>query len=503
MTSSFINNQLKLIVIISILLLGGSTLNQSQGQEIPNPVFSFTYLSPTGNSAREAYSLLLVETLPKAGIGITKHEITDFTSMSRRAWAWDGGYPIPLFDGGGFDALSVGLSGYMSYDPTSRYHTDSVNPTGLNMFDYGNTTTDAMIEAYTSATDFDARDVAAKIFQKSLRNDLPSLAIYNTVNLHVVREAMNWDVSDALWKTFGVDGLRWANITGGADTEFSWGHPYGLNELDPITVTQYMSRKVMGGIFPGLYNRDPVDKKFKPALAAGPITWNGLEATVSLRTDVTFSTGEAMTAADVKNSWEWVLTDSTGTKGKGNVLPYIVSNDSIEVVDDHTVKFIFAQPHFDPELILNSAAIMPLSVIGNVTHPKITNYDLTDCALICVVGTGPFMYDAIDTVAKEIRLKAVPSWWGGGIASDAVYFPFYATKAAALVAIKAGDVDYIDHNYVVQLAEVAGAVGVEGIEGVITGGTQLVALNLNHPIYGTGADTPLGKQDPTRAAEAA
>ncbi|MHA2029578.1 MAG: ABC transporter substrate-binding protein, partial [Candidatus Kariarchaeaceae archaeon] len=109
----------------------------------------------------------------------------------------------------------------------------------------------------------------------------------------------------------------------------------------------------------------------------------------------------------------------------------------------------------------------------------------------------------IDTVAKEIRLKAVPSWWGGGIASDAVYFPFYATKAAALVAIKAGDVDYIDHNYVVQLAEVAGAVGVEGIEGVITGGTQLVALNLNHPIYGTGADTPLGKQDPTRAAEAA
>jgi len=28
-------------------------------------------------------------------------------------------------------------------------------------------------------------------------------------------------------------------------------------------------------------------------------------------------------------------------------------------------------------------------------------------------------------------------------------------------------------------------------------------LNMNHPVFGTGVETPLGKQDPSRAAEAA
>ncbi|MHA2100525.1 MAG: ABC transporter substrate-binding protein, partial [Candidatus Kariarchaeaceae archaeon] len=188
---------------------------------------------------------------------------------------------------------------------------------------------------------------------------------------------------------------------------------------------------------------------------------------------------------------------------KGDIVPYLASNDSIVVVDDHTVKFIFEEPYFNPESILAYGTIMPLSVIGNVTHPKITNYDLTDCALTCVIGTGPYEYDAIDTVAKEIRLKAVTNWWGGDVAADTIYFPFYADKAAAQVAIKAGEVDFIDNNYVSQEAEIAGAAGVTGYTGIMTGGTQMVSLNLNHPVYGTGVETPLGKDDPTRAAEGA
>ena len=32
---------------------------------------------------------------------------------------------------------------------------------------------------------------------------------------------------------------------------------------------------------------------------------------------------------------------------------------------------------------------------------------------------------------------------------------------------------------------------------------QHICYNLRHPVFGTGVDTPLGKQDPSRAAEAA
>ncbi|MHA2099165.1 MAG: hypothetical protein ACW99A_10790, partial [Candidatus Kariarchaeaceae archaeon] len=223
-------NHLLVGLLIAGFMLTSVFTASAQEEEVPDAVFELTYLSPTGNSAREAYSLLLVETFPKAGIGITKHEITDFTTMSKRAWAWDGGYPIPLFDGGGFDVLSVGLSGGLGYDPTGTFHTGSHNPTGLNMYDYGNATTDAQIEAFATETDFAARDLAAKAFQKTLVFDLPALTIYYTVNLQVVRTAMGWTDTDVLWKVQGNDGLLWANITGGEDDEFSWAHPYGLNE---------------------------------------------------------------------------------------------------------------------------------------------------------------------------------------------------------------------------------------------------------------------------------
>ncbi|MHA2253833.1 MAG: ABC transporter substrate-binding protein [Candidatus Kariarchaeaceae archaeon] len=499
------------ILIFSLLSLNVSLMQAQEetttAEDLPEPVFEFTYLSPVGSSARQYYSDLLVETWPKVGIGITKHEQTDFTSMSQRAWAYEDGngynYPIPVFDEGGFDALSVGLSGGITYDPQCTFHTSSVNPTCLNMYDFGNSTTDAMIEGYRTSLDFDVRDFYAKKFQRILREELPTLTLYYTVNLHVVREEMNWDVTDALWKAIGADGLRWAEITGGADSEFSWGHLYGLNEIDPITVTQYLSVRAMGGIFPGLFQRNPDTMRMEPALAADPIEWDGLKATVKLRPDVTFSTGAAMDANDVKESWRWLLTDNTGTQGKSGVLPYIASNDSIVVVDDHTLEFTFTQAYLEPELMLNSAAIMPDEVLGPVDNPLIAEYDFTVDPINLVIGTGPFKYSMVDPVAKEIRLTAVPNWWGGDIAAETVYFPHFATKDAALVAIKAGAVDYIDNNYVVEIAEVAGAAGVEGIEGVMSGGVQMVSLNLNHPVFGTGVDTPMGKSDPSRASEAA
>ncbi|MHA2032709.1 MAG: ABC transporter substrate-binding protein, partial [Candidatus Kariarchaeaceae archaeon] len=360
---------------LNIFVVQAQEETSSEEANLPEPVFEFTFLSPYSSSSREYYYLSLVESFPKVGIGIN-FEKTDFHSMSQRAWKYEAAdgttYPIPLFDDGGFDALSVGLSGGLGYDPTGTFHTGSHNPTGLNMFDYGNATTDAQIEAFATETDFAARDLAAKAFQETLRFDLPALTIYYTVNLQVARTDMGWDDTDVLWKVQGYDGLLWANITGGADDEFSWAHPYGLNELDPITTTQYMSAVTQLPIFPGLYNRDPTSIPlglWKPALAAEPMAWDaaGLEGTVKLREDVTFSNGEGMTAADVKNTFEWILTDNTGTKNKGDIVPYLASNDSIVVVDDYTVKFIFEEPYFDPESILAYGTIMPLSVIGNVT----------------------------------------------------------------------------------------------------------------------------------------
>jgi ABC-type transport system substrate-binding protein len=316
--------------------------------------------------------------------------------------------------------------------------------------------------------------------------------------------------TDALWKAIGADGLRWSEIHGGNDNEFSWGHFYGLNEVDPVTVTQYMSVRAMGAIFPGLFNRNPEDYRMEPALAAEPIEWDGLEATIKLRADVKFSTGASMDTHDIKNSWQWALTKNTGSyhanhrdQWESILMQHISSNDSIKVVDKHTIKFIFDKPYFESERLLSSIAIMPDEVIGSVDAPLVADYDFNLNPINSVIGTGPFKYSMVDPTAKEIRLTAVEDWWGGDIAADSVYFPHFATKDRALEAIEIGEVDYIDNNYVVEKREIESIEGVVGIDGVMSGGVQMVSLNLNHPVFGTGVDTPLGQEDPSRAAEAA
>ena len=74
---------------------------------------------------------------------------------------------------------------------------------------------------------------------------------------------------------------------------------------------------------------------------------------------------------------------------------------------------------------------------------------------------------------------------------------------AVLSALKAGEIDAHDPMY-----------GVESLVETIDPSWgnvlkfdsykwQHICYNLRHPVFGTGVETPLGKQDPSRAAEAA
>jgi ABC-type transport system substrate-binding protein len=73
----------------------------------------------------------------------------------------------------------------------------------------------------------------------------------------------------------------------------------------------------------------------------------------------------------------------------------------------------------------------------------------------------------------------------------------------AIAALKAGDVDVLDSQYSLstKLASIEKPWG--DYISYDAFGVQEMGFNMKHPVFGTGVDTPLGKQDPTRAAEAA
>jgi ABC-type transport system substrate-binding protein len=317
-----------------------------------------------------------------------------------------------------------------------------------------------------------------------------------------VREAMGWDATDALWMELNANGLSWASITGGEDDDFIIATPFTLGDFNPFDTMGYYREHVLSPIFPGLFNLSPETELMIPGLAAGPVEWEGLEATVTLREDVTFSNGAPMDAYDVLNSWAWAFSEDTGSLVKEFILPYISSIDSITVLDNHKVKFNFDLPYFAPETILSSVVILPDEIIGPVDAPLIPDYDFNFDPINTTIGTGPF---ALSEVLPEggIKLTAVENWWGGQISADSVYFSHISEKTAAIEAIKTGEVDYLEDFYGVYPNEIEGTDGVKAIEGVMTGGVQMFALNLNHPVFGTGVDTPLGREDPARAAEAA
>jgi ABC-type transport system substrate-binding protein len=73
----------------------------------------------------------------------------------------------------------------------------------------------------------------------------------------------------------------------------------------------------------------------------------------------------------------------------------------------------------------------------------------------------------------------------------------------AIAALKSGAVDILDSQYHIEskLTSLEPAWGQYVSYDAF--GVQELGFNMKHPIFGTGVDTPLGKQDPSRAAEAA
>lgn len=120
------------------------------------------------------------------------------------------------------------------------------------------------------------------------------------------------------------------------------------------------------------------------------------------------------------------------------------------------------------------------------------------------VGTGPWIPAGYDPSKKAYKMVRNEKYWKphtGNVTS------FYVVNIngtdAALSALKAGEIDAHDPMY--DIGPVISTVDPSWGK-VVTFDSykwQHICYNLKHPVFGVGTETPLGKQDPARAAEAA
>ena len=127
------------------------------------------------------------------------------------------------------------------------------------------------------------------------------------------------------------------------------------------------------------------------------------------------------------------------------------------------------------------------------------------------VCAGPYYLDNYDFTSNVATLKKFNRYWNatgleqmGQFTVDTYKVAWIESKDAAIAALKNGEVDILDYNY--QLAKdeptLSAIPGVKILHNVELG-WQEQGFNMMNPVFGTGTDTPAGKADPTKAADAA
>ncbi|MDO5604495.1 MAG: ABC transporter substrate-binding protein [Paracoccus sp. (in: a-proteobacteria)] len=153
---------------------------------------------------------------------------------------------------------------------------------------------------------------------------------------------------------------------------------------------------------------------------------------VKLREGLTFHDGHPVTAEDVKFSYDYLVNSDYGYFNS-----YLTSLDSVEVVDDLTVRFHLKEPSAPfASITLSQISILPKHIWESIENPM----ELAP-ADVPTVGSGPFKFNQY-TAGEFMKLdKFEDHFHADEIAVDSVEFQIFADSEGVFTAIQTGQID--------------------------------------------------------------
>ena len=212
------------------------------------------------------------------------------------------------------------------------------------------------------------------------------------------------------------------------------GDPVGL---DPANVTDLESLQICRNIFDTLVQYDPDSTEIVPGLAESwERTDDGLEVTFHLRKGVLFHDGTPLTASDVKTNYQRQGDPEHPLRSAGDTFFYWSDTwgeriESIDVLDDHTIRFRFTEPI--APLMQNFA--MPFFGISSPRALKAHGSDYFRHP----VGTGPYKFESW-LPGERLTLVANDKAWQGKPAVDRVTFLPIPDSTARALRLRKGSV---------------------------------------------------------------
>lgn len=423
---------------------------------------------------------------------------------------------------GGFDMYSerIYYTG-MAPMPENLFHSKNVPPFGQNYYRIADKEIDETIEKYSRATDPADRKAAMAAFIKRWYDLEPLHIVFYPEEVIITNPKLKGMDSTTYGVVFTPQPEKWVIESKDADvtaTFASWPPP---SQLIPMYGTGYQEANIFRPVYDTLLEYDNwQNKKLRPALAESVTASNDSRTwEIKLRPGVKWHSGEEFTADDVKFTWDRILDKSYGSVYNGPLQTVMGSIDAYKVVDKHTVVVNIAQPNaMFYDFLLPVISIMPKHAYENLKPDGIRSHVIStwigtfpvkssDGKVFEAkggVGTGPWIPQGFDPARKAYKYVRNEDHWRKSEGNVKTFYIVNIQGADALLsAIKSGAIDAHDPMY-----DVGGLLDtVDDSWGKVNRFDSFkwmqTSLNMNHPVFGTGVETPLGKQDPSRAAEAA
>jgi oligopeptide transport system substrate-binding protein len=225
--------------------------------------------------------------------------------------------------------------------------------------------------------------------------------------------------------------------------------------LDPAkihqpTVELSLARNVFGGLY--RFRDDLVEV---PDLAKGmpDISPDGLTWTFRLRTDVRFSNGDTVKAADVLYSWNRVASLNVDEYPSASIFEEVEGYAAMQSgraqtlsglrkTDDYTIVATLTEPagFWLVELGLWSAAVVDQRVVAG------KGQDAWWTTPEGLVGTGPFKMTSREK-GKSLDFEPVDNWWGGSTGRlKRVHVDVVVDRAVAESRYRSGEFDIVGYT---------------------------------------------------------
>lgn len=516
------------ILLLSIFLLPAAML--ASGQQT---LFKVTLMVPEPNPTRQAWSEIIQNNFKSVGID-TERVIYDWDTIYAKAITPPEDAVGKTFDQGGYDMLFVGNAMGIDPEPGTFYDSNQFAPTGQNFALWNNSESDRLCRLITATVDEAARLEYVKQWQRLAHEEEPDICLFWT------KEVVAFNPNKLLGRPFEVYHYpvwpgteKWILNPSSVSKAVVLAQtgPAPSQGLNQWLTTSYYDLTVAGVVIEGLaYRNDTEGKKMLPGLAVSwQVSSDQKTWTVNLRQGAKWHDGVEFTAEDVKFSYEAAMAEELASPVGAFVTQILGSADNIEIVDNYTVKFNLPNVYaYFVENILAAPGygyMIPKHVLADIPYTEWRShiFNMPNGADSYVVntpngpytawgpiGTGPYVYAAYDpTTFTNVLVKNEDYWNKQNLENDGLfeieeyYVQYIQGSDAGIAALKAGTVDVLDSQYHLETK----LNSIESPWGDYVSyeafGVQQLTMNLQHPIFGTGVDTPLGKEDPSKAAEAA